>query len=238
MKKTIIAITAAALVAAMPLTSPGTGIPVIDVSAIAQEIKQGLTQLQQYSTQLSAYQTQLLQFKNQVLNTTGIAQAQQIWQQSQQSINQVLSLTGVLQSSTGLQGQLGQFQNVNYWLNSAQLYTYQTAGSTAQKTANDAMVNSIVKQQQQITQDAAKLQALQTQAGSADGQMKALTAGNELAALQQQQLLQVRALLVSEQQAMAARNSTQASSEAQRQAASKQFFSGTLTTEPATGFHP
>ena len=103
-------------------------------------------------------------------------------------------------------------------------YTYQTAGSVAQKQANDAMVKGIVQQQAQIQADAANLQRLQSQAGSADGQMKALMAANELAALQQEQLLQIRALLVQEQQALAARNATLANDEAMREAATKQFF--------------
>ena len=47
MKRTIIAITSAALVAALPLTSTATGIPVVDVSAIAQSIKNGFTEIQQ-----------------------------------------------------------------------------------------------------------------------------------------------------------------------------------------------
>ena len=59
---------------------------------------------------------------------------------------------------------------------------------------------------------------------TADGQMKALMAANQLAALQQEQLLQIRALLVAEQQALAARNATLANDEAMREAATKQFF--------------
>ena len=82
-------------------------------------------------------------------------------------------------------------------LGSAQAaYTYQTAGSVAQKQANDAMVKGIVQQQAQIQADAANLQRLQSQASTADGQMKALMAANQLAALQQEQLLQIRALLL------------------------------------------
>src|SRR4029077_960893 len=98
-----------------------------------------------------------------------------------------------------------------YWMSaSPNAYTYQTAGSIAQKQANDAMVKGIVQQQDQIRADAAALERLQAQAGSADGQMKALMAANQLAALEEEQLLQIRALLVQEQQALAARNQTDA----------------------------
>ena len=54
--------------------------------------------------------------------------------------------------------------------------------------------------------------------------MKALMAANELAALQQEQLLQIRELLLQEQQALAARNATLANDEAMREAATKTIF--------------
>jgi len=138
-----------------------------------------------------------------------------------------------------LQGYLNQFQNVNYWLSaSPNSYTYQTAGSIAQKQANDALVKGIVAQQAQIRADAATLERLQSQASTADGQMKALMAANQLAALQQEQLLQIRELLVQEQQALAARGQTLANDEAMREAATKKFFDVPLITINHTGWTP
>ena len=98
------------------------------------------------------------------------------------------------------------------------------------------MVKGIVQQQAQIQADAANLQRLQSQASTADGQMKALMAANELAALQQEQLLQIRALLLQEQQALAARNATLANDEAMREAATKQFFNVPLIKLNTTGW--
>jgi type IV secretion system protein TrbJ len=86
------------------------------------------------------------------------------------------------------------------------------------------MVKGIIAQQAQIRADAATLERLQSQASTADGQMKALYAANQLAALQQEQLLQIRALLVQEQQVLAARGQTLANDEAMREAATKKFF--------------
>jgi len=68
--------------------------------------------------------------------------------------------------------------------------------------------------------------------------MKALMAANELAALQQEQLLQIRALLVQEQQALAARNATLANDEAMREAATKQFFNVPTITINQTPWAP
>jgi P-type conjugative transfer protein TrbJ len=228
MRKVILMAVALALVAALPLSSPGSGIPVIDFSNLTQNVVTALHQVSAYAQQVQQYQLQLQQYANQVRNT--LAQVAQVWQAAQGTMNGVLGTVNMFRGGPSqLQGYLNQFQDVNYWLSSlASSYTWQTAGSIAQKQANDAMVKGIVQQQAQIRADAAALERLQSQASGADGQMKALTAANELAALEEEQLLQIRALLVQEQQALAARNATLANDEAMRQAATKKFFNAPL----------
>jgi P-type conjugative transfer protein TrbJ len=236
MKKMILTTAAWALVAALPATSPG-GIPVIDYSNLVQNTTTALKQVAAYAQQVQQYQLQLQQYANQVRNT--LAPAAQVWQAAQSTMNSVMGTVNMFQGGSALQGYLSQFQNVNYWLSaSPNSYTYQTAGSIAQKQANDAMVKGIVAQQAQIQKDAAILQQLQSQASTADGQMKALYAANQLAALQQEQLLQIRALLVQEQQALAARGQTLANDEAMREAATKKFFDVPLITVNHTGWAP
>src|ERR1700692_1474384 len=137
MKRTILTITALALVGA--LTSFGTGIPVIDVSAIATAIKQGVVQAEQYAKQtqqlqqqITAYQLQLQQYANQVRNT--VAPAAELYQSATGAVNSVMGVAKVFQSGNELQATLGQFQSVDYWLSaSPSQYTYQTTGSTNQK---------------------------------------------------------------------------------------------------------
>jgi len=63
-------------------------------------------------------------------------------------------------------------------------------------------------------------------------------AANQLAALQQEQLLQIRELLLQEQQALAARNATLANDEAMREAATKKFFDVPLINLTNTGWAP
>ena len=235
MQKMILMGVALALVATLPLSSPGTGIPVIDASNLTQNTVTALKQVAAYAQQVQQYQLQLQQYANQVRNT--VAPAAQVWQQAQQTMNGVLGTVGMFQNGSALQSYLNQFQNVNYWLSAPPgNYTYQTAGSVAQKQANDALVKGIVAQQAQIQKDAATLQQLQSQASTADGQMKALMAANQLAALQQEQLLQIRELLVQEQQALAARGQTLANEEAMREAATKKFFDVPLIKLNNTGW--
>lgn len=222
MKKMILTSLAVVLVAALPISSPGT-MPVIDYSNLTQNITTALHQVSAYAQQVQQYQLQLQQYANQVRNTA--APVAQVWQQAQQAMNGVMGTAGMFQNGSALQSYLNQFQNVNYWLSAPPgNYTYQTAGSVAQKQANDALVKGIVAQQAQIQKDAVTLEQLQSQASTADGQMKALMAANQLAALQQEQLLQIRALLVQEQQTLAARNQTLANDEAMREAATQKFF--------------
>jgi P-type conjugative transfer protein TrbJ len=236
MKKMILTSVALVLVAALPLGSQGTGIPVIDASNLTQNTVTALKQVAAYAQQVQQYQLQMQQYLNQVKNT--VAPVAQVWQAAQGTMNSVLGTVNMFQGGQSqLQGYLNQFQNVNYWLSAPPgNYTYQTAGSVAQKQANDALVKGIVAQQAQIQKDAATLQQLQNQASTADGQMKALMAANQVAALQQEQLLQIRALLVQEQQALAARNATLANDEAMREAATEKFFNVPLITLPHTGW--
>jgi type IV secretion system protein TrbJ len=99
-------------------------------------------------------------------------------------------------------------------------------------------VREISQQEQQLTADAANLQRLQSAAGSTQGQKAALDAAAQLSALMNSQLLQIRTLLVSEQQALAARNGTVSNQEAMQQAATQKFFQANITTESASGWHP
>ena len=237
MRRIVLTLVALALVAALPLTSPG-GIPVIDYSNLLQNTTTALKQVAAYAQQVQQYQLQLQQYANQVRNT--VAPVAQVWQAAQSTMNSVMGTVNMFQGGQSqLQGYLNQFQNVNYWLSaSPNSYTYQTAGSIAQKQANDAMVKGIVAQQAQIRADAATLERLQSQASTADGQMKALYAANQLAALQQEQLLQIRALLVQEQQALAARNATLANEEAMREAATKKFYQTPPINVNAASWNP
>jgi P-type conjugative transfer protein TrbJ len=236
MKKRILTSMAVVLVPALPLSSSGYTL-MHDPLNMIENTMTALHQVSAYAQQMQQYQLQMQQYANQVKNT--VAPAAQVWQQAQQTMNSVMGTVGMFQNGSALQSYLNQFQNVNYWLSApAGNYTYQTAGSIAQKQANDALVKGIVAQQAQIRADAATLERLQSQASTADGQMKALMAANQLAALQQEQLLQIRALLVQEQQALAARNQTLANDEAMREAATKKFYQTPPINVNAASWNP
>ena len=84
MKKMILTSVAVVLVAALPISSPGT-MPVIDYSNLTQNITTALHQVSAYAQQVQQYQLQLQQYANQVRNTA--APVAQVWQQAQQAMN-------------------------------------------------------------------------------------------------------------------------------------------------------
>lgn len=227
------------LLAAVPAWAT---IPVIDYTAIGQAIKQGLTQIQQYANEVSQLQTQIETYKNQLLQATGIAPAAQIWSEAQQTLGQVTGQVNMFRNGGVLQGYIQNAQNLNYWL--ASMPTEQTAGQSAnywsstQQSANNQMVQQLATEEAQLQADAQTLQRLQTQAPTLQTQRQALDLANEMAGLQQKSLLAIRTLLVSEQQAVAARSGSTTNQDAMIQAATKKEFQANLTTEPITGWHP
>lgn len=109
----------------------------------------------------------------------------------------------------------------------------QVNGSEAQKRANDAVLKGVDQQQQTLVTDAANLRSLQAQASSAQGQMQAIQAANQLASAQTNQLLQLRGLLVAQQAAAATRAQIVADREAQQAAAGVQLRDGSNITHSA-----
>jgi P-type conjugative transfer protein TrbJ len=100
------------------------------------------------------------------------------------------------------------------------------------------MVKEIAQQETQIQSDAQMLQRLQSQAGSVQTQRQALDLANEMSGLEQKSLLEIRTLMVSQQQALAARSGTVANDEAMRQAATQTFYGTQISAQPHTGYAP
>lgn len=181
-------------------------------------VKQFGKQMEQYSKQLEQYALQLQQYQDQVKNT--LAPSAYIWDQAQQTMGKLSWGIQVVRnyenSSGGLQAYLQQFEDPDYYASSpcfkpggcteAQLKALQKeaqSGTYSELLSNYTMVQGIYQAQDQITKDAATLTTLQKNAQSAKGRMQAVQAGNELASEQAEQLLEIRTLLVQQQNALA-----------------------------------
>jgi P-type conjugative transfer protein TrbJ len=225
----------------------GGGIPVIDASNLTQNILTAIESVAQTLKQIEQYKTQLQQYENMLQNT--LAPAAYIWDQAVTTMNELRAAIDTLnyyKSQLGsIDAYLSKFQDVNYYRNSpcfreggctdaqwAALKEQQSLGSQAQKKATDALFRGLDKQQDAIVADALTLQRLQSNAQTAAGQMEALGYANQLASHQANQLLQLRALFIAQQNAIATRQQAIADREAREAAAAEQLRKGTFKASP------
>jgi len=239
-----------ALVVAMTATTlqpVQAGIPVIDGANLTQSIMSALEAVAQTAKQIQQYQTQLQQYENMLQNT--MAPASYIWDQAQSTINDLNQATNTIayyQNQLGsLDAYLGKFQDVAYYRSSpcfsatgcsdaewAAMDENRRLASESQKKANDAMFKGLDQQQDNLEADARQLNRLQSGAQSAGGQLAAIGYANQLASNQANQLLQIRSLLIAQQNAVATRMQAEADKEAQQQAASEQVRKGSFVASP------
>lgn len=223
------------LVSGLCLALPArAGIPVIDAANLTQTIMTALEAVAQTLKQIEQYQTQLQQYESQLQNS--LAPAAFVWDQAQSTVSGLMNATNTLSYYKNQLGSidayLGKFQDVAYYRNSN---CFTSAGCTkaeweamdknrelaseSQKKANDALFRGLDQQQNNLQGDALKLQTLQAHAQAASGQMQAIGYANQLASQQAHQLLQIRGLLIAQQNAVAAKMSAEADTEARQKAA-------------------
>ncbi len=241
MRRTNVAATVALMLtlaggASMPAHA---GIPVIDAGNLSQNIMTAIESVAQTLKQIEQYQTQLQQYENMLQNTA--APAAYIWDQAQSTINGLMNAVNTLdyyKNQLGsLDSYLGKFQDVNYYKSSpcfsnagcsaaewAAMKQVQQLASESQKKANDALFRGLEKQQTNLQSDAVTLQRLQSAAQGATGQMQAIGYANQLASQQANQLLQIRGLLIAQQNAVATKMQADADREARQQAAGQAMF--------------
>lgn len=250
-----------AIVICKALSSPVyAGIPVIDGANFSQnvisayeEVAQTLQQIDQYSTQVNQYVTQIQQYDNMLQNT--LAPVSYLWNKANATVSNLMGTYSTIKQMQAKAGNLSafmdKFKNAATYQNSPcfsqstcsssqwnELANSRTLGSESQKLANDASLQSLAQQQDALQNDAANLEQLQSGAQGATGQMQALGYGNQLAASNGNQLLQIRGLLLSQQNAMTARNQALADIEAQQTAAAAHIREGSLQkSTPNNSWH-
>ncbi|MGE8685506.1 MAG: P-type conjugative transfer protein TrbJ [Achromobacter sp.] len=222
-------------VATMPAQA---GIPVIDGTNLTQTTVTAIQQVAQVQKQIEQYRTQLQQYENMLQNT--MAPAAYIWDQAQSTINGLVQSIDTLNNLTNQAGSLdaylGKFQDVSYYKSSpcftsagcsdterATLEKTRALASQSQKAANDALFKGIKDQQENLKSDARQLERLQSKAQGAQGQMEALGYANQLASQQANQLLQIRGLLIAQQNAIAAQSAAELDEKARGQARATQL---------------
>ena len=247
------------------ILSPGfiqlsqAGIPVADGLNLSQNmmtamesVAQTLTQIEQYAQQVQEYQTQLQQYENQIQNTA--APAAYIWDQANSTINRLVQAQDMLnyyQNKAGsLDAYLAKNQDAAYYRSTPcfngtgctqaakeAMAENRRLSNETQKEANAAMFKGLSQQQENMQADARQLERLQASASTADGQVKAIQYANQLASHQSNQLLQIRGLMVAQQNALLAQQQEDQNRKAIELAAGEYSRSGTnVQRSPDVGF--
>ena len=231
------------------ITPAYAGIPVIDGANLGQNIMNVIESVAHTAKQIQQYQTQLQQYENMLKNTT--QPSMQIWDAATTTMNQLRGSIDTLnyyKTSLGsIDAYLGKFKDTaGYRANPcfsptgctpaewSALKDQERIGSESQKKATDALFKGLEKQQDAMEIDATQLQRLQSAANGAQGQMEAIGYANQLASHQSNQLLQIRGLLIAQQNAVATRNQALADREAKEAAAAESIRKGTFTPTPVT----
>lgn len=225
------------------------GIPVLDALGLTQTTVSAIQGVAAVAKQLEQYRTQLQQYENMLQNT--VAPAAYIWSEVDNVIGKVVQAQATLDyyrnQSGSIDSYLSRYQNVSYYQSSP---CFQLSGCTpgdqrtleervaqnseAVNRANADVIRSVDAQQQTLRSDANNLQRLQSQATSATGQMQALQAANQLAAAQANQLLQIRGMLLAQNQAATTLAQQQADRQAQQDAAAVTLRDGSNVSDSSS----
>jgi type IV secretion system protein TrbJ len=209
----------------------------VNCSTTWTQLLQYAKEAQSLETQLQQYQTQLQQYANMITNTAALPQ--EIWGTVQSDIMRVQSLSNAASLLSGNSG------SIVTRLQSASAYASQ-AGSlgdiagqftTWQQTIGNnlnTLGRTLGLQQSQQQNETTILQALQQHSQSAQGQMQAIQAGNELAGANAAQLAQIQATLVSTAQMQATGMAVEADRRASEDAAMLHFAQP--PSIPTTGY--
>lgn len=239
---------AGAILAGLQSPAGATGIPVFDAANMSQNTIAAVENVAQTLKQIQQYRTQLQQYENMIQNT--LAPPAYIWDMATRTMTDMRKSIDTLEYYKTMLGStdryLAKFKDTATYRNSpcfsasgctptqwAQLRESQDLASQAQKKSIDAMMRAVDHQQAAIEADARQLQTLQANAQGANGQVQAIGYANQLASQQANQLLQIRALLIAQQNMMAAHYQAMADREAQAKAADAGFLRGTYKPSPA-----
>ncbi|USI71546.1 P-type conjugative transfer protein TrbJ [Sphingomonas morindae] len=222
------------LVAPM-LATPAQAIIVFDPSNYAQNVLQAARALQQINQQITSLQNQSQMLMNQARNLASLPYSS--LQQLQQSVSRTQQL-------------LSQAQTIAYDVRSIDQAFQQKYGSVS-LSATDAQLVADARSRWQTTvgglQDAMRVQAgvvgnidtnraemasLVTRSQAATGALQATQAGNQLLALQAQQLADLTAVVAANGRAQALHDAEQATAAEQGREQRRRFLT------PGTGYQP
>lgn len=231
------------LALALGLPSRARALPVFDAGNFAQNLVSAIEAVDQTLTQIMTYQNQLLMYEEMIRN--GAAPAVYTWDRIVSIQNKLQTIASSLRNYRhwlrDLDDYLSKFGDLDYY-RSARCYGSDLScpesewerilresqdlhglASESRKRTLDQLMRSLEASEEELAQESTNLERLQRQAQAAEGHMQALQAGNQLAAAEVHQLMQMRAIMVAHYRAAAVQALAEQTRQAQQTAASERY---------------
>lgn len=231
-----------------PLTpSYGSGIPTFDGAVLAPSVTGAISNMAQQLKQIEQYRLQLQQYVNMLQNTMNPGLF--IWDNAQDTMNDLRYMIDTVSFYRQLYGTVagftGNFHDMA-WYRNAQCFKEpgcspsqwglilenEVIGAQSQKKSIEALFRGLERQYDTLNGDARRLKRLQLAAQTSNGQLEGIQHANMLASAEANQLLQIRAALLAQQNMDATRHQAQADREAMQMAADRNARQGTFQLSP------
>jgi P-type conjugative transfer protein TrbJ len=221
---------------AMTTVPPAGAGGLISPYPLASELTQLLNNAQlvmQYSQQVQQYATQLQQLQRQLKDGTVVGA--QVFGPIRSDL---VGLQQVVQGGNALSYAMGnldseftsRFAALGYAPSTSYAARYAQWSKTSMATTQAAL-DAAGLQSKQLSSEEALIEQLQTMSQSSDGQLKAIQVGSQIAAMQVQELMKLRQLMMADMQSKAAFQAQQLS-QTDEQNRALGFFRGTQLYKP------
>ena len=174
------------------------GIPTYDAVQDALSMKQLDQLIEQVTTLKSQLDTQIKQLEDMVNNSIAPA----AWQikEAQESLRKLNKLQEMINGyDSQFLGRIEQYKDPQYWIDNSSAAYEKKMQEQAQKDRFDELgkrAEAMKEYQTKLQQESARLEDIQSSYAGAKGRMEALQYANELAAMQNQQLLEMRTFMM------------------------------------------
>lgn len=241
------ALTLTAVFWAPATPSHATGIPTVDLASLPPTLSSAISGVASTLKQIEQYRLQLQQYINMLQNTMNPGLF--IWDDAVSTMNDLRYTIDMLSYYQSVYGSVANFTGMFHdsaFYRTSQCFTgagcspgqwaaiMQNAaiGGQSQKKAIERAFAALSRQQDNLNGDASRLKRLQLAAQTTQGQVEAMQYANMLASQEANQLLQIRALLIAQQNMEAARAQTIADKEAMALVADENSRQGTFRASP------
>lgn len=230
------------------VNASASGIPTVDIVGNIQRILQYVEdaaqtagQAEQIANEIESLYNQTQQIENQIKTLKNLSSYN--WQDYINIINQLetvaLKADALAFSTANLDGEYEKYRDLAYYkANTDYSAMYEAAQTRWTANANGTTKSSaavLSAQYDDLKDDGARLNELQGASQSVEGEVQAMQAGNQLAAFTSKQLMQVRNLLMNQQQVMIQERAQQAEREALQAASTKKGL-GEVTPSTSGGW--